>query len=325
MTILIPKKKKDMTNIYNMRPITMFPLITNLIVRIISTRLVVLIQDHGLLHVNNRGFIKGGNTAQCIDAVLDLVEECRGSEHLHMVKLDIRKAYDSVQFFHVQMAFERLCAPPRVVHMFMNLVKGGTRRIRTAYGYTSDVLAMRSLGQGMSASAPIFAVVIDSLHAQMAHRFSTVLFKSPSIGFADDITLLCRLFSVLVDMLAYSVTWCLAHHLQLAGDKIEHYMKGDISSITPLVVDHTKIIPRGGDQEIDYLGIQFTLNGDLSCLVRSLDNLKYGGARNYIVTMSCENLINISNDRGCESGVEHPSLVFDSAWDSCFGIILLVF
>ena len=167
VTIMIPKKKKNATSVYNMRPITMFPIVTNLIVRIITERFVSLIQEHGLLHVNNRGFIKGGNTAQCIDTVLDLIEECWESNLLHMVKLDIRKAYDSVQFFHVRLALQRLCAPPKIVQLFLMMVEGGTRRIRTAYGFTKDVRALRSLGQGMSCSAPIFAACVDPLHEQL--------------------------------------------------------------------------------------------------------------------------------------------------------------
>ena len=112
VTIMIPKKKKNATSVYNMRPITMFPIVTNLIVRIITERFVSLIQEHGLLHVNNRGFIKGGNTAQCIDTVLDLIEECWDSNLLHMVKLDIRKAYSSfsmcVWHFNVCARLQRL-------------------------------------------------------------------------------------------------------------------------------------------------------------------------------------------------------------------------
>ena len=207
---MVPKPNKKSDKITDKRPITLLSLPTNLTIRIISERLSNLVCDHGLLHVNNRGFVKGGDTAQCVDAILDVIEQRMGrmrNTDIHLVQLDIKKAYDSVQFHHIYDALRRLAAPPCVIDLIMSLVQGSTRQIRTLYGLTDVVKVLCSLPQGMPLSAVLFAICIDTLHSQLAKRYQTQSLRCPSLGYADDVTLINFLFFVIVEMVKYSETW----------------------------------------------------------------------------------------------------------------------
>ena len=260
ITVMVPKPNKKSNKITDKRPITLLSLPTNLTIRIISERLSNLVCDHGLLHVNNRGFVKGGDTAQCIDAILDVIEQRMRDSDIHLVQLDIKKAYDSVQFHHIHGALRRLAAPARVIDLIMSLVQGSTRQIRTLYGLTTAVKVLCSLPQGMPASAVLFAICIDTLHSELAKRYQTQSLRCPSLGYADDVTLIHFLFLVLVRMVRYSETWCRAHNMALCGNKVNHYYKG-VGNYEPLTVNGTQIEHKSGSDVIKCLGVHFTLEG----------------------------------------------------------------
>ena len=107
---MIPKQSTDSqtASITDYRPITLLSEIGKTASRILADRTYnILARNPHIVNAAQRAFIKDGNTAQCIDTVLDVFEDFRSrrlkcnKEKLFFLSYDQSKAYDSVQkVFH---------------------------------------------------------------------------------------------------------------------------------------------------------------------------------------------------------------------------------
>ena len=98
-------------------------------------------------------------------------------KHLHMVFLDLDKAYDKVPRDLIWWDLEKKCVTKRYIEMIQDMYKGAMTTVRTIVGKTNDFPITVDLHQGSALSPYLFALVMDELtrHARqgiLVHAFS---------------------------------------------------------------------------------------------------------------------------------------------------------
>ena len=107
-----------------MRPISIIPELSKIVSKLLAKRLLdILTLNPTLLHKSQRGFLRTGNIGQCIDALIDILEDNKQYKRgVHIASYDQRKAYDSVQHYTIRMSLERLNMPDSFVSYVMSSI-----------------------------------------------------------------------------------------------------------------------------------------------------------------------------------------------------------
>jgi hypothetical protein len=93
-----------------------------------------------------RGFLQQGCTAQCVDVLVDILEDLHtgktSNSPLLAMLYDQSKAYDSVQWYSLKASLSRCGFPEVFIDYIRSCLAGATARIHTAHGLTApfDVL-----------------------------------------------------------------------------------------------------------------------------------------------------------------------------------------
>lgn len=96
--IPIYKMKGDTQNVDNYRPISLLPVLSKVIEKIVNKQVVSYINKHSLLYKKQFGFIKNSNTEMAIADMVDNILKNKDDNYNTLgIFLDIRKAFDSLK------------------------------------------------------------------------------------------------------------------------------------------------------------------------------------------------------------------------------------
>jgi len=204
---MIPKRKDDgslTTKIGEMRPISVLQEFGKISAKLLSIRLGKLLLQHPrLLNPAQRAFLKDGCTAQCINTLLNVLEDFNlkkktdKSAELFLLAYDQVKAYDSVQAYTIQASLERFNLPNEFIDYVLSNLEEATSCFKTFYGPTEDFVIETSVRQGDPLSPLVYILVTDALHegllsnplfgCRTGYRFSNnKRLRVSSLGYADD-------------------------------------------------------------------------------------------------------------------------------------------
>jgi hypothetical protein len=167
---MVPKGGGDKLsrNVTNMRPITILSELSKLTSRLLAFRLGNIILKHpDMLVKAQRGFLREGSTGQCLDALMNMVEDALDGrkpstkEDLYIVSYDQRKAFDSVSFFAMKATFRRFNLPEQFCNLVMSGLDGSPSRVRTRDGLTKPFYLGSSVRQGDPLSPLIYIMYMD--------------------------------------------------------------------------------------------------------------------------------------------------------------------
>jgi hypothetical protein len=204
---MIPKRKDDgsfTSKISEMRPISVLQEFGKISAKLLSDRLgKILLRHPHLLNSAQRAFLKDGCTAQCINSLLNVLEDFREkklkdpSARLFLLAYDQVKAYDCVQSYTIQASLERFNLPLEFISYVLSNLESATSCFKTYYGPTDDFAIETSVRQGDPLSPLIYIFVTDALHeglrenplynCQTGYSFSNKpKIRIASLGYADD-------------------------------------------------------------------------------------------------------------------------------------------
>jgi hypothetical protein len=181
-SILVPifKNKRDVQSCTNYRGINLMSHTMKLWERVIEhrlRRLTMVIQ-------NQFGFMPERSTMEAIFLVRQLMGRYgEEKKDLHMVFIDLEKAYDKVPRDVMWWAFKKHKVPTKYITLIKDMYKDTMTCVRTYDGDTSDFLIKIGLHQGSALSPYLFALVMDEVTRDIQDDIPWCIL------FADDVVL----------------------------------------------------------------------------------------------------------------------------------------
>ena len=260
-------KGGDALEIANYRPITLIQIMYKIYANILTARLSDFVTQSETLSPAQAGFRKGRGPAQkllAIDAAIRYAK--RTKKELHMVSLDIKKAFDSVEHWLIREALGEhgLALPNNVVEAIMDTLRGNTINVRTENGLTGDIYVACGVRQGDPLSTTLFILVIDPLLQRLSEIPNLGETEGPQ-AFADDVDFLAHSPAAIEEAWRIILDFLNLTGLELSPTKTV-YLRNRLAhgnqSSARLLLAGQELRDEPCDAPFKVLGVWFTMDGD---------------------------------------------------------------
>ena len=253
---LVPifKNKGDVQSCTNYRGIKLMSHTMKLWERVIEHRLRKMTS----VTQNQFGFMPGRSTMEAIFLLRQLMERFREQKKdLHMVFIDLEKAYDKVPRSVMWWALEKHKVATKYINLIKDMYTNVVTSVRTSDGDTDDFPINIGLHQGSALSPYLFALVIDEVTRDIQGDIPWCML------FADDVVLIEESRSGVSQKLELWRQTLEAKGFRLSRSKTE-YMKCDFSAMGYEDGDVSldgQVVPK--KDTFRYLGSMLQKEGDI--------------------------------------------------------------
>ena len=120
---------------------------------------------------------------EAIFLIRQVMERYREKKDLHMVFIDLEKAYDKISMNVMWWALDKHKVPTKYVGLIKDMYNNVVTNVRTSDGDTDDFLIRIGLHQGLALSPYLFALVMDEVTRDIQGDIPWCML------FADDVVL----------------------------------------------------------------------------------------------------------------------------------------
>ena len=186
IVLLTKKQNKNLNEITNKRPIALMKFVTKWLHAILAHRIQQRVQ-----HLANYGFQKEKSTASAVRKITALIEYAQLHKlAIHLMTVDLEKAYDSVPFELIERALLAHHCPPRIVRL---ILKTHTQRALhfKIDGHIGQALTPeRGVAQGSPLSCIMFVMCMQPLLLRLQDQTLGLWGPEDDVAYVDDITLI---------------------------------------------------------------------------------------------------------------------------------------
>ncbi|CAN1120865.1 Transposon TX1 uncharacterized 149 kDa protein [Linum perenne] len=159
----IPKVTNP-TSVSNFRPISLCNVTYKTITKCIANRIKSVMQ--GLTHPSQTSFVPGRHITDNIIMVQEVVHSLRtwrGKKRFMVIKLDLAKAYDKIEWRFVRDTIEQAGFPPQLVRIIMECISSTSFQVLWNGTCSEGFIPRRGLRQGCPLSPYLFTLCIERL------------------------------------------------------------------------------------------------------------------------------------------------------------------
>lgn len=230
LIILISKPGKRNSSEYaHKRPLTLLSEVFKSLQKILSKRLqMILYKNPKILESTQFAFLREGGIDSPLRYLIDIIQKSHiNKENFFLISYDQKKAFDSIQHWHIKKALLGLCIPDQFINYIMCIVTRGTSRVGSQYGVTKSISLLRSIRQGDPLSPLLYIICVDTLHKYIRQNVKRGIFWQSNkksfwdalLGFADDTLLFAPTPSAIFFLHSLVRNFFSRHFLQLNIEK----------------------------------------------------------------------------------------------------------
>ena len=159
---LLPKKNKNPLFIDNWRPISLLNVDYKILTKLFAKRLKSILP--GIIHPDQRGFImdrRSSNGILDLYAIVDLIE--KQDEDFLICSIDIRKAFDSVDWDFLRYTLSLFGFPPEFIKWFNVFYSDRTAYVINNNEWSEQIFINKGTFQGCPLSPLLFVLAIEML------------------------------------------------------------------------------------------------------------------------------------------------------------------
>lgn len=176
----IPKPQTDSSNIDNLRPISLLPVPSKILDKMILGKMSKFAEENRIIPMNSFGFQRGKSINDLFVQLLEKIEMSKKSrEKCVILKLDIKKAFDNVDKSVLIDILKRNNFSPYYINWIYGFLTNRTVQIGNVYKHITN----KGLPQGSPLSPFLFVIYTAVLHN--VSNENTHIFQ-----FADDLIIL---------------------------------------------------------------------------------------------------------------------------------------
>ncbi|XP_074276997.1 uncharacterized protein LOC141600652 [Silene latifolia] len=228
-------------NVSQFRPISCCNVVYKCISKLMCNRLAKVLPF--IISESQGGFIQGRSIVENILICQDIIRcyQRKAASPRFMLKVDLKKAYDSVSWAFLKQMMNALNFPDQFVAMVMECVETASYSLVLNGEVFGHFKGKKGLRQGDPLSPLLFTVAMEYLSRVLNYTTNNMPFKfhplcSPMklshLMFADDLLLFCKgdISSIMVLMRSFA-TFSYASGLQMSQTKTSAYFNGVQNSV----------------------------------------------------------------------------------------------
>ena len=297
----IYKEKGDIQDCSNYRGIKLMSHSMKLWERIIDER----IREETSVGEEQFGFMPGRGTTDAMFALRQVMEKYREKQRgLHIVFIDLEKAYDRVPRQEVWRCMREKGTPEKYVSLIQDMYEGATTKVKSSVGLTRSIQVRVGLHQGSALSPYLFDLVMDVISQEIRDMSPWCML------FADDI-MICSTERELVEGKLEQWRKALEDRgLKISRGKTE-YLRFNEDQDTEICMEGVRL---NRVENFKYLGSKVSSDGNLDA---EITHRVQAGWRNWrkMSGVLCDPKINVRLKGKVYKTVVRPAMMYGAeAW-----------
>lgn len=272
-------KDGEKTDPANYRPIALISCAYKVLSTIMNKRLIEWTTRNKIIDPNQFGFQKGKDTTTAFITLKSIIENSQtANRDLHLVLIDIAKAYDSVEHWSLLQTLETYGMSNDDRNLIKEMISGCTTKIITAHGLTEEIKIDCGVRQGDVISPTLFIIFFNPLLEMINKTDTGYKIGEESISqqaYADDLGLISETTKGCEKQFECTKKFCRFNFVKINTKKSGYLWRGDRQAIVE--VDGNKVEYLHDTGFYKYLGWTINLRLDWSNQINIL-NRHYKGS-----------------------------------------------
>ena len=161
---LLPKRSKDPRFVKNLRPITLLNVDYKMFTKVLALRLREILPR--LIHPDQNGFVQGrfiGTNIMDVHSLIKVAEQMEDNEDFVFLSLDIRKAFDTINWRFLMSILNNYGFPPRFLEWVRVMQANAYVHVLNNGHMSQPIKLEKGVPQGCCASPYFFILCIEAL------------------------------------------------------------------------------------------------------------------------------------------------------------------